>query len=136
MSDQRKFERLMNRYDQHHTLLLHLERYTHLFVSLLSSILSDYGTSSGSDASRSAGVFILPTGAQAPGSTTHPADWYPPADVIDIGDAYMAILELPGVQKNKVSVDLKDDGTLVVSGDLPAPAYYEKAARVYSGERW
>ncbi|KAJ3267677.1 hypothetical protein HK104_005709 [Borealophlyctis nickersoniae] len=115
MSDFRKLERTMNR------------------------LLSDYLSSAGGDytpTSRTTGIFTLPTGAQAPSSTsTPPCDWYPPADVLDVGEEYVVSLELPGVAKDKVSVDLKDDSTLLITGELAVPEHYQKATSIYAKER-
>lgn len=48
------------------------------------------------------------------------APWVPFADMSETDDAYMVQVELPGVNKDQVDVQLMDR-ELVVSGDIPEP---------------
>jgi len=52
-------------------------------------------------------------------SLTHPApiwaDWEPPADLYDEGDAYTVVLELPGVAQSSVSI-VQSGTALIVTG--------------------
>jgi HSP20 family protein len=56
----------------------------------------------------------------------------PPADVFETDDALTIILEMPGVEKNDLSIDLEDD-TLRVEGKIDFSKYegMEPVYRVY-----
>jgi HSP20 family protein len=45
-----------------------------------------------------------------------PAGWTPPVDLLETGDAYVIVAELPGVAREDVSISLHDDGRLTVAG--------------------
>jgi HSP20 family protein len=49
------------------------------------------------------------------------APWVPLADVAETDDAYTVEVELPGVRKDQVNVEL-NDRELVISGEIPEPA--------------
>ncbi|MET9368831.1 Hsp20/alpha crystallin family protein [Streptomyces griseoflavus] len=52
------------------------------------------------------------------GTGTGPGEpWAPPADVVDTEDAYLVELELPGVAKEDISVEVAD-GELGIHGDI------------------
>lgn len=44
--------------------------------------------------------------------------WAPPADVTETNEAYVVHVELPGVRKDQVDVQLQDRG-LIISGEIP-----------------
>ena len=48
------------------------------------------------------------------------APWVPLADVSETDDAYTVEVELPGVRKDQVNVELSDR-ELVISGEIPEP---------------
>jgi HSP20 family protein len=52
------------------------------------------------------------------GRTT--ACWMPPADLAELPDRYVLTVELPGLGREDVHVDL-DEGTLTVRGTRPGP---------------
>ena len=79
---------------------------------------------------------MLPSGNPAnANSGTPPCAWYPATDVVETDKDYVALLELPGINKQSITVDLKDDSTLLVSGDLPDPDWYKDATHVFVKER-
>lgn len=49
------------------------------------------------------------------------APWVPLADVAETDDAYTVEVELPGVRKDQVNVEL-NDRELVIGGEIPEPA--------------
>jgi len=49
------------------------------------------------------------------------APWVPLADVSETDDAYTVEVELPGITKNQINVELSDR-ELVISGEIPEPA--------------
>ena len=106
--------------------LLRLERTINSFVNTLANTTGP----------RSSGTFTLPSGSPAHHSTgTPPCAWYPTTDVLETDEAYVALLELPGVKKDAISVDLKDESTLVVSGELNEPDWYKTGTQVFIKER-
>ena len=56
------------------------------------------------------------------------APWVPMADVSETDDAYTVEVELPGVRKDQVNVDLSDR-ELVISGEIPEPEEEEGGQR-------
>ena len=49
------------------------------------------------------------------------APWVPLADVSETDDAYTVEVELPGVRKDQINVEL-NDRELVISGEIPEPS--------------
>ncbi len=47
--------------------------------------------------------------------------WVPPADLSETADRYLLTIEVPGLERDDVSIDLQD-GTLLVRGQRPAQA--------------
>ncbi len=45
-----------------------------------------------------------------------PAGWTPPVDLLETGDAYVVLAELPGVSRDDLSISMHDDGRLTVAG--------------------
>jgi HSP20 family protein len=45
-----------------------------------------------------------------------PAGWTPPVDLLETTDAYLIIAELPGVDREDLSISMHDDGRLTLSG--------------------
>lgn len=45
-----------------------------------------------------------------------PAGWSPPVDLLETADAYVIVAELPGVDRNDLTISLHDDGRLTVAG--------------------
>jgi HSP20 family protein len=45
-----------------------------------------------------------------------PAGWTPAVDLLETTDAYLVIAELPGVNRDDLSISMHDDGRLTVSG--------------------
>jgi HSP20 family protein len=45
-----------------------------------------------------------------------PAGWTPPVDLLETGDAYVIIAELPGVAREDLSISMHDDGRLTLAG--------------------
>jgi HSP20 family protein len=45
-----------------------------------------------------------------------PAGWTPPVDLLETADAYVIVAELPGVDRNDLTISLHDDGRLTVAG--------------------
>jgi HSP20 family protein len=45
-----------------------------------------------------------------------PAGWTPPVDLLETADAYLVLAELPGVNREDLSISMHDDGRLTVSG--------------------
>ncbi len=56
------------------------------------------------------------------------APWVPMADVSETDDAYTVEVELPGVRKDQVNVNLSDR-ELVISGEIPEPEEEEGGQR-------
>jgi HSP20 family protein len=52
---------------------------------------------------------------------------YPPVDVFDAGEHWLVTAELPGVQKDEVSIEVEDD-TLTLRGERKVPPVAESAA--------
>ena len=48
----------------------------------------------------------------APGA----AGWTPPVDLIEIDDAYVVVAELPGVNRDDLSISMHDDSRLTIAG--------------------
>jgi HSP20 family protein len=44
------------------------------------------------------------------------AGWTPPVDLLETTDAYVVIAELPGVERDDLTISLHDDGRLTLSG--------------------
>lgn len=42
--------------------------------------------------------------------------WYPPADILESGDAYLIRAELPGMKKEDINLELRD-GAVTLSGE-------------------
>jgi HSP20 family protein len=51
-------------------------------------------------------------GRFAPGQ----AGWTPPVDLLETTEAYLVIAELPGVNRDDLSISMHDDGRLTVAG--------------------
>lgn len=62
----------------------------------------------------------LAFGSLMPDTMTADLPWVPSADVSETDDAYVVHVELPGVNKDQVNVELQDR-ELVVSGEIPEP---------------
>ena len=72
----------------------------------------------------------------------HDSDWmgestagigsYPPMNIFQKGDDFVAIVELPGVSKNDLQIEAKEN-TIRISGNKAIN--YEKAASVHRRER-
>jgi HSP20 family protein len=45
-----------------------------------------------------------------------PAGWTPPVDLLETAEAYIVIAELPGVERDDLSISMHDDGRLTVAG--------------------
>jgi HSP20 family protein len=45
-----------------------------------------------------------------------PAGWTPPVDLLESGEAYVIIAELPGVSRDNLTISMHDDGRLTVAG--------------------
>ena len=45
-----------------------------------------------------------------------PAGWTPPVDLLETTEAYLVIAELPGVNRDDLSISMHDDGRLTVAG--------------------
>jgi HSP20 family protein len=54
--------------------------------------------------------------------------WAPAADVSETDDAYVVRVELPGVQRDQIDLQLQDR-ELVISGEIPEPQQDEKERR-------
>ena len=54
--------------------------------------------------------------------------WAPAADVSENDDAYVVRVELPGVQRDQIELQLQDR-ELVISGEIPEPPQDEKERR-------
>jgi len=55
-------------------------------------------------------------------------DWYPTADVYDTENAYVIAVDLPGVERSAVEIDLDDDN-LVIRGNRVITSNGKKQAR-------
>jgi HSP20 family molecular chaperone IbpA len=64
---------------------------------------------------------------QPASSTDHKVAWEPPVDVFETTDAIWLIMALPGVEPNRVEIQLKGRG-LVVAGERHMPASLRNAA--------
>ncbi len=60
--------------------------------------------------------------------------WATAADVAETDDAYMVRVELPGVQRDQIDLQLQDR-ELVISGEIPEPQQDEKERRHRSSRR-
>ena len=60
--------------------------------------------------------------------------WVPSADVSETDDAYVIHVEMPGVNKDQVEVQLQDR-ELVISGEIPEPESDENARQHRSSRR-
>jgi HSP20 family protein len=47
--------------------------------------------------------------------------WVPPADLAELPDRYLLTIEVPGLEREDVTIEVRD-GTLVVRGQRPAQA--------------
>ena len=56
-----------------------------------------------------------------PRSAPREAAWEPPVDVLELDDAVLVLMALPGVDANRVDVAIDDDGALVVTGRRVLP---------------
>jgi len=45
-----------------------------------------------------------------------PAGWNPPVDLLETADAYVVMAELPGVEREDLTISVHDDGRLTVAG--------------------
>jgi HSP20 family protein len=45
-----------------------------------------------------------------------PAGWTPPVDLVETVDAYLVMAELPGVDRDDLTISMHDDGRLTVAG--------------------
>ena len=46
-----------------------------------------------------------------------PAGWTPPVDLLETPDAYVVMAELPGVEREDLTISMHDDGRLTVAGE-------------------
>jgi HSP20 family protein len=65
------------------------------------------------------------------GSSNQESEWSPLVDVIETADDFQISAELPGVNKDDLSVTL-EDGYLHISGKRTAPAIGENAQLLYA----
>jgi HSP20 family molecular chaperone IbpA len=61
----------------------------------------------------------------APEPTVKPGSMVPAADVTDDGEVFRIVMELPGVAKEGLEIELKDE-VLRIRGQRPAPSEKEK----------
>jgi HSP20 family protein len=45
-----------------------------------------------------------------------PAGWTPPVDLLETTDAYVIIAELPGVERDEITISMHDDGRVTFAG--------------------
>jgi HSP20 family protein len=45
-----------------------------------------------------------------------PAGWTPPVDLLETSDTYVILAELPGVERNDLTISVHDDGRLTLAG--------------------
>ena len=45
-----------------------------------------------------------------------PAGWTPPVDLLETTDAYVVVAELPGVERDDLTISVHDDGRLTLAG--------------------
>lgn len=50
------------------------------------------------------------------------AQWTPPTDIYDAGQAFVLTLDVPGVDQNEVDIQLEENNVLTVRGERQAPA--------------
>ena len=62
----------------------------------------------------------LAFGSLMPDTVAADLPWVPNADLSETDDAYMARVELPGVSKDQINVEIQDR-ELVISGEIPEP---------------
>ena len=58
-------------------------------------------------------------------------DWEPPTNIIDAGETAIIEVELPGVEKEDVSIVLENDNTVIIRGVKPQPRVNEASRITY-----
>jgi HSP20 family protein len=58
---------------------------------------------------------LVASGFEIPGATDPPGSWTPTADLVETADGFLVYLELPGIRREEIDLELRD-GRLEVSG--------------------
>ncbi|MBN1477538.1 Hsp20/alpha crystallin family protein [Candidatus Sumerlaeota bacterium] len=62
-----------------------------------------------------------------PRMADRPREWYPVADVLETATHFVVRINLPGLQREQIRIQLVDDSTLVVRGAYGADSVAEEA---------
>lgn len=77
----------------------------------------------------------IETDKNFPSRVSTKVDWEPNTNVIEVGDLLIIEMELPGVNKEDVSIVLEKDNVLVIRGMKPKPQPAESPVTYHLFER-